>query len=55
VVSTQVAVLAGDFMFAQSSWFLANLENIEVIKLSSQFRKDLSKLSSIFLSFHLFF
>jgi all-trans-nonaprenyl-diphosphate synthase len=33
---TRVAVLAGDFMFAQSSWFLANLENIEVIKLISQ-------------------
>ncbi len=28
--STQVAVLAGDFLFAQSSWYLANLENIEV-------------------------
>lgn len=27
---TRVAVLAGDFLFAQSSWFLANLENIEV-------------------------
>lgn len=33
-----MAVLAGDFMFAQSSWFLANLENIEVIKLISQVR-----------------
>lgn len=33
---TRVAVLAGDFMFAQSSWYLANLENIEVIKLISQ-------------------
>ncbi|CAN6333638.1 unnamed protein product [Urochloa humidicola] len=37
---TRVAVLAGDFMFAQSSWFLANLENIEVIKLISQVIKD---------------
>ena len=27
---TRVAVLAGDYLFAQSSWFLANLENIEV-------------------------
>lgn len=35
-----MAVLAGDFMFAQSSWFLANLENIEVIKLISQVIKD---------------
>lgn len=33
---TRVAVLAGDFLFAQSSWFLANLDNLEVIKLISQ-------------------
>ncbi|KDP30515.1 hypothetical protein JCGZ_16693 [Jatropha curcas] len=37
---TRVAVLAGDFMFAQSSWYLANLESIEVIKLISQVIKD---------------
>ncbi|KAE8649251.1 solanesyl diphosphate synthase 1, chloroplastic [Cucumis sativus] len=37
---TRVAVLAGDFMFAQSSWCLANLENLEVIKLISQVIKD---------------
>ncbi|KAL2943397.1 Solanesyl diphosphate synthase 1 [Bienertia sinuspersici] len=37
---TRVAVLAGDFMFAQSSWYLANLENMEVIKLISQVIKD---------------
>ncbi|KAG4960671.1 Solanesyl diphosphate synthase 1 [Glycine soja] len=37
---TRVAVLAGDFMFAQSSWYLANLENIQVIKLISQVIKD---------------
>lgn len=37
---TKVAVLAGDFMFAQSSWCLANLENLEVIKLISQVIKD---------------
>ncbi|EXC11710.1 Solanesyl diphosphate synthase 1 [Morus notabilis] len=37
---TRVAVLAGDFMFAQSSWYLANLENLEVIKLISQVIKD---------------
>jgi hypothetical protein len=35
-------------MFAQSSWFLANLENIEVIKLISQVNKDLSKLLYLF-------
>ncbi|KAL5565054.1 hypothetical protein UlMin_028218 [Ulmus minor] len=37
---TRVAVLAGDFMFAQSSWYLANLENLQVIKLISQVIKD---------------
>ncbi|WOK99262.1 hypothetical protein Cni_G07974 [Canna indica] len=37
---TRVAVLAGDFLFAQSSWHLANLENLEVIKLISQVIKD---------------
>lgn len=36
VFGTRVAVLAGDFMFAQSSWYLANLDNLEVIKLISQ-------------------
>lgn len=30
---TRVAVLAGDFLFAQSSWLIANLENLEVSKL----------------------
>ena len=43
---TRVAVLAGDYMFAQSSWYLANLENIEVIKLISQvlfFSKKISQ------------
>jgi hypothetical protein len=33
---TRVAVLAGDFMFAQSSWYLATMENLQVIKLISQ-------------------
>ncbi|GMH34058.1 hypothetical protein BSKO_01892 [Bryopsis sp. KO-2023] len=37
---TRVAVLAGDFLFAQASWGLANLENIEVIKLISQVIAD---------------
>jgi hypothetical protein len=35
---TRIAVLVGDFLFAQSSWFLANLDNLEVIKLISQVR-----------------
>ncbi|KAL6782662.1 hypothetical protein ACKKBG_A07630 [Auxenochlorella protothecoides x Auxenochlorella symbiontica] len=37
---SRVAVLAGDFLFAQSSWFLAQLENLEVIKLISQVIAD---------------
>ena len=40
VYGTRVAVLAGDFLFAQSSWFLANLDNLEVIKLISQVIAD---------------
>jgi len=36
----RVAILAGDFLFAQSSWFLANLDNLEVIKLISQVIAD---------------
>lgn len=43
---TRVAVLAGDFMFAQSSWYLANLDNLEVIKLISQVRFRLVSLGS---------
>ena len=27
---TRIAILAGDFLFAQSSWYLANLDNLEV-------------------------
>ena len=37
---TRVAILAGDFLFAQSSWYLANLDNLEVIKLISQVIAD---------------
>lgn len=37
---TKVAVLVGDFLFAQSSWFLAKLDNLEVIKLISQVIAD---------------
>ncbi len=32
----RVAVLAGDFLFAQSSWYLANLDNLQVVKLLSE-------------------
>ena len=27
----RIAVLAGDFLFAQSSWYLANLDNLRVV------------------------
>mmetsp|Transcript_4543 Transcript_4543/g.8512 ORF Transcript_4543/g.8512 Transcript_4543/m.8512 type:complete len:404 (+) Transcript_4543:306-1517(+) len=37
---TRMAVLAGDYLFAQSSWFLANLDDLEVIKLISQVIAD---------------
>lgn len=32
----RIAILAGDFLFAQSSWYLANLDNLEVVKLLSE-------------------
>nr|QCI07335.1 Prenyl transferase [Leiomenia cribrosa] len=34
--STKIAILAGDFLFAQSSWYLANLENLDVVKTISK-------------------
>ena len=46
---TRVAVLAGDFMFAQSSWYLANLENLEVIKLISQVNSNHFQLQEPFI------
>ncbi len=39
----RVAVLAGDFLFAQSSWYLANLDNLVVVKLLSQVIMDLAE------------
>jgi len=39
----RIAVLAGDFLFAQSSWYLANLNNLEVVKLLSQVIMDLAE------------
>ncbi|MUH00406.1 solanesyl diphosphate synthase [Scytonema sp. UIC 10036] len=38
----RIAILAGDFLFAQSSWYLANLDNLEVVKLLSQVIMDLA-------------
>ena len=39
----RVAVLAGDFLFAQASWHLANLDNLAVVKLLSQVIMDLAE------------
>nr|YP_009393736.1 prenyl transferase [Caloglossa beccarii]ARW62298.1 prenyl transferase [Caloglossa beccarii] len=36
IFNTKIAVLAGDFLFAQSSWYLANLNNLEVVKIISK-------------------
>ena len=41
--SNRVAVLAGDFLFAQSSWYLANLDNLAVVKLLSEVIMDLAE------------
>jgi all-trans-nonaprenyl-diphosphate synthase len=40
--SNRIAILAGDFLFAQSSWYLANLDNLEVVKLLSEVIMDLA-------------
>ena len=37
----RVAVLAGDFLFAQASWHLANLDDLDVVKLLSRVIMDL--------------
>ena len=39
----RVAILAGDFLFAQSSWYLANLDNLEVVKLLSEVIMDMAQ------------
>jgi all-trans-nonaprenyl-diphosphate synthase len=39
----RVAVLAGDFLFAQSSWYLANLDNLAVVKLLSEVIRDFAE------------
>ena len=41
--NSRVAVLAGDFLFAQSSWHLANLDDLEVVKLLSRVIMDLAE------------
>ncbi len=40
---SRIAVLAGDFLFAQSSWYLANLDNLQVVKLLSEVIKDFAE------------
>tara|TARA_B100000700_G_scaffold313776_1_gene399323 strand:- start:823 stop:1794 length:972 start_codon:yes stop_codon:yes gene_type:complete len=40
--NSRVAVLAGDFLFAQASWHLANLDNLDVVKLLSRVIMDLA-------------
>ena len=39
----RIAVLAGDFLFAQSSWYLANLDNLQVVKLLSEVIRDFAE------------
>jgi all-trans-nonaprenyl-diphosphate synthase len=43
IFGNRIAVLAGDFLFAQSSWYLANLDNLTVVKLLSQVIMDLAE------------
>ncbi|MEM8804506.1 MAG: solanesyl diphosphate synthase [Cyanobacteria bacterium P01_G01_bin.38] len=39
----RIAVLAGDFLFAQTSWHLANLDNLTVVKLLSRVIMDFAE------------
>nr|YP_009313519.1 Prenyl transferase [Galaxaura rugosa]SCW21773.1 Prenyl transferase [Galaxaura rugosa] len=41
--STKIAVLAGDFLFAQSSWYLANLNNLKVVTTISKVITDFAE------------
>nr|YP_009244787.1 prenyl transferase [Pyropia pulchra]AMK97029.1 prenyl transferase [Pyropia pulchra] len=41
--NTKIAVLAGDFLFAQSSWYLANIENLAVVKAISKVITDFAE------------
>ncbi len=43
VFSNKIAVLAGDFLFAQSSWYLANLNNLNVVKTISKIITDFAE------------
>nr|YP_009398468.1 prenyl transferase [Lophocladia kuetzingii]ARW67654.1 prenyl transferase [Lophocladia kuetzingii] len=41
--NNKIAVLAGDFLFAQSSWYLANLNNLHVVKVISKVITDFAE------------
>ena len=41
--SNKIAVLAGDFLFAQASWYLANLDNLEAVKVISKVITDFAE------------
>ncbi len=41
--SNKIAVLAGDFLFAQSSWYLGNLNSLEVVKIISKVITDFAE------------
>nr|YP_009395189.1 prenyl transferase [Bryothamnion seaforthii]ARW63957.1 prenyl transferase [Bryothamnion seaforthii] len=43
VFNNKIAVLAGDFLFAQSSWYLANLNNLDVVKTISKVITDFAE------------
>ncbi|MBR8827538.1 MAG: solanesyl diphosphate synthase [Gomphosphaeria aponina SAG 52.96 = DSM 107014] len=43
IFDNRIAVLAGDFLFAQSSWYLANLDNLQVVKLLSEVIRDFAE------------
>lgn len=41
--STKVAILAGDYLFAKSSWYLANLDSLKVVKAISKVITDFAE------------
>lgn len=41
--TNKIAILAGDFLFAQSSWYLANLNNLSVVKTISKVITDFAE------------
>nr|YP_009654384.1 prenyl transferase [Pleurostichidium falkenbergii]QCH39671.1 prenyl transferase [Pleurostichidium falkenbergii] len=43
IFNNKVAILAGDFLFAQSSWYLANLNNLSVVKTISKIITDFAE------------